>query len=131
MMNELQKHMNNGEYQVLYDKLVASQYCYTLENFTRDFEKISSEKKYAFLMYAIASAETPDLHILICDMLYYTDTFFFDIYTVQKWHLRRALEISPNNKQVLQWIICTFKDHPSSPFSEEELFNYNNLLNSL
>jgi len=130
-MNEFRKYIDNGEYQQLYEKLEARHYAYTLENVTRDFKEVSSEKKYTYLMYAIACSETPELHLLICDMLLFTDTFFFDMYTLQKWHLKRALEISPNNVQVLQWITCTFSGHPDSPFSKEELTAYNVLLKSL
>ena len=131
MMNEYENMMSEGYYNALYGKLEDINFQYDLEEFTKIFKRVSSEKKYAYLTYVIAKSETPDLHILICDFLLYTDLFFHDMYTVQKWHLKRALEISPNNKQVLQWITCTFNDNPSSPFSEEELIAYNNLLKAL
>ena len=131
MMNEYENMMSEGYYNALYGKLEDINFQYDLEEFTKIFKRVSSEKKYAYITYVIAKSETPDLHILICDFLLYTDLFFHDMYTVQKWHLKRALEISPNNKQVLQWITCTFNDNPSSPFSEEELIAYNNLLKAL
>jgi hypothetical protein len=130
-MKKLKMMLSDGSYNALYQKLEEIHFCYDLEGFAKTFEGVGSEKKYAFLMYAIAKNEKPDLHLLICDLLSYTDTFFFDRYTLQKWHLKRALEISPNNIQALQWIICTFDGHPDSPFSTEELVNYSKKLEEL
>jgi hypothetical protein len=130
-MKKLKNMMLDGLYSTLYEKLEEMNFHYDLEEYTKCFKGINSEKKYAYLTYVMARCETPDLHLLICDFLSFTDTFFFDRYTVQKWHLKRALEISPNNVKVLQWITCTFNDHPDPPFSEEELSEYNNLLKSL
>lgn len=129
-MNEIQKNLNKGNYQEVYQELKSRKYCYSIDNFTRDFKKISSEKKFSFLHYVIANEESPALHILICEFLMYTDTFFYDIYSVIKWHLKRALEISPGNTSVLQWIICTFSDFSGSPFSEDELSDYKKILNN-
>jgi len=128
-MKELSNMLSEGSYCALYEKLEDMHFNYDLEEFTKIFKGVSSEKKYAYLTYVMAKSETPYLHLLICDLLSYTDTFFFDRYTVQKWHLKRALEISPNNQAVLQWIVDVFGHHPSSPFDEEELRGYKNLLN--
>ena len=131
-MNKFRKYTNKCDFDGLYRELAAEHYDYTLENFTRDFNKISSEKKFAYLHYLIANEETPELHLLVCDFLLYTDTFFFDIYPVVKWHLKRALEISPNSVEVLGWIIGIFANgNPDSPFSGEELRAYNERLNEL
>lgn len=130
-MNEYEKMMSNGLYNALYEKLVEEKFQYFIEEFSEAFKNVASEKKYAYLTYAVAKSETPDLHLLICDLLLYTDLFFYDMYTVQKWHLKRALEISPNNKEVLQWIVDIFSNHPDSPFSLEELSDYNNILHLL
>lgn len=130
-MKNIAKKMKKGCFQSVYEELKSANYEYTIEAFTRDFKNVGSEMKFAYLQYLIAKKETPDIHILICDFLQFTDTFFFDIYPVLNWHLRRALEISPNNIKVLQWITCTFNGHPDSPFSDEELNAYNELLSSL
>jgi hypothetical protein len=81
-MNLLAKGMSQGEFQSVYEKLDSLNYSYSLDDFTRDFGEVRREIKFAYLHYAIAKNEIPLFHILICDMLEYTDTFFFDIYTV-------------------------------------------------
>jgi hypothetical protein len=129
-MKIFKKMLFDGLYNPLYQKLEEFGFRYDLEEFTKTFNGVCGEKKYAFLMYAIAKNETPALHLLICDLLSYTDTFFFDKYTLQKWHLKRALEISPNNVDVLQWVTCTFNGHPDSPFDADELLVYNQLLDA-
>ncbi len=123
-MKELKNMMLNGLYSVLYEKLANMHFDYNLEAFTEMFNGVCSEKKYAYLIYVMAKSETTDLHLLICDFLSYTDTFFVDRYTVQKWHLKRALEISPNNVKVMSWIIDEFYDHPDSPFKNNEIYQY-------
>lgn len=130
-MNELNKLLSEGLYNQLYEKLNSLNFQYNIEEFTRTFNKVSSEKKYAYLMYVIARAETPELHILMCNFLLFTDTFFFDMYPVQRWHLKRALEISPNNKSVLGWIIDIFNLHPDCPFTKEEMKQYRPALDYL
>lgn len=130
-MNEYEKMMSEGLYSALYRKLKEDKFHYVLEEFSKAFNNVASEKKYAYLMYAIAKCETPDIHLLICDLFLYTDLFFDDMYTVQKWHLKRALEISPNNKEVLQWIVDIFRNHPDSPFSVKELSDYDSTLHFL
>lgn len=127
-MNENEKMMSEGHYSALYEKLEEDKFNYVLEEYSKTFRNVTSEKKYTYLTYAIAKSETPNLHLLICDLLLYTDLFFHDMYTVQKWHLKRALEISPNNKEVLQWIVDIFSNHPDSPFNEDELSYYNKIL---
>lgn len=128
---DLIKKMKEGCFQNVYKELDSANYEYTIDAFTRDFKNVSSEMKFAYLQYLIAKEETPDIHLLLCDFLMWTDTFFFDIYPVLKWHLNRALEISPPNIKVLQWITCTFNGHPDSPFSDEELSAYNKLYHRL
>lgn len=128
---DLIKKMKKGCFQSVYEELDSAHYAYTLEAFTRDFESVGSEMKFAYLQYLIAKEETPDIHLLLCDFLMWTDTFFFDMYPVLNWHLRRALEISPNNVKVLQWITCNFSGHPDSPFSEDEMAEYSEVLSSL
>lgn len=127
----LVKRMKKGCFKNVYEELNSAHYEYTIDAFTRDFKNVSSEMKFAYLQYLIAKEETSDIHLLLCDFLMWTDTFFFDYYPVLNWHLKRALEISPNNIKVLQWITCIFNGHPDSPFSEEELAAYNELLSSL
>lgn len=129
-MNKFAKMLSKGEYNQLYEVLESIHFQYDLVGFACLFKKVSSEKKYAYLTYAISRAETPELHLLVCDFVLFTDTFFYDMYPVQKWHLKRALEIAPNNIKVLQWIISIFDSHPDCPFSEEEMAQYREGLSS-
>ncbi|NLZ46461.1 MAG: hypothetical protein GX896_07185 [Clostridiales bacterium] len=130
-MKKLKKMLSEGAYDSLYMELDENNFFYDIENFTTAFDGVKSEKKYAYLTYAIARNETPNLHLLLCDLIYYTDRFFYDVYTMQKWHLKRALEISPNNIDVLKWITTIFNEHPDSPFSKYELAIYNKQLESI
>ena len=63
MMNEYENMMSEGYYNALYGKLEDINFQYDLEEFTKIFKRVSSEKKYAYLTYVIAKSETPDLHI--------------------------------------------------------------------
>lgn len=120
--NEFEELMNQGSFQELYSKLEKLDFSYSLEDFVTLFRKGKAEYKYAYLTYLIAKNEKPEWHILLCDMLLYTDMLFFhDMYTVQKWHVLRALEISPSNFSVLDWVIGVFNDSPDSPFTDNEM----------
>ena len=130
-MNKWEKWLTNGEFQKLFDELMEKQYCYTIDKFSKDFSRAGSAMKFAYLQYVISRDEKIELHILVCEFLMFTDTFFFDIYPVIGWHLKRALEISPDNINVLQWITCTFNGHPDSPFSEYDLKEFSNRLEQL
>lgn len=123
--------LSDGYYNDVYNYLDTIKFSYSLEDFAKISNGISSEKKYAYLTYAISKKETVERHLLICEFLLFTDTFFYDVYVVLKWHLKRALEISPNNIKVLQWIVSTFNNHPDSPFNKEELLEYNSILMKL
>lgn len=130
-MKILEQKMQKGMYKEIYDELESIYFHFTINNIASLFPKMDSYDIYVFTMYAISRKETADKHIVICDALMFLDPCFSDSYNLIAWHLRRALEVFPNNNNVLQWITCTFNGHPDSPFSEEELFEYNNLLNSL
>lgn len=123
--NEFEELMNQGYFQELFNKLEELNFSYYLDEFDALFQKGKAEYKYAYLTYLIARSEKPEYHILLCDMLLYTDMLFFhDRYTVQKWHLLRALEISPNNLDVLDWIIGVFNNSPDSPFTDDEMLRF-------
>ena len=78
--------------------------------------------------YVLARKESAEMHIVICKYILYGDGFFDDIHTVVNWHFRRALEISNNSSAVLREIISNYKDHPDSPFTEEEMVSFETLL---
>jgi hypothetical protein len=60
--------------------------------------------------------------------LLFEDCLFDDIHTVVSWHFRRALEISNNKEKVLKEILINYKEHPDSPFSKEEMKNFESML---
>lgn len=127
----INKNMSDGNYKVVYDTLKANGYVYTLEEFSHDFSKVDSIKKYCYLLYVMSVEETPEIHLLICDLLMFTDTCFFDIYPVIRWHIVQALKINSQFKNALSWAINIFYHHPDSPFSCEELYHYALLVNSI
>ena len=123
--------MNNGDFKNLYEELNQVGFVFSVENMEKHFKKAIPSMKFAFLQYVLARNETVNIHILICEMIMFTDVFFCDWYSVVWWHLKRALEISPQNAEVLKWIISTFDNHPDSPISEHEMTHYKNALNSI
>jgi len=129
-MEILEQKMQNGMYKEVYDELERKHFHFTINNIASLFPQIDSYDIYVFIMYAISRKETVDKHIAICDALMFSDPCFSDSYNLIAWHLRRALDVFPKNKEVLQWIIDSFysTNHPDSPFSEKELSEYNNLL---
>lgn len=133
-MNNISQLMNEGYYSLVYEKLLSinedlAQETYTLAFFCGEHLKnVDAEKKFAYLNYVLARKESAEMHIFICNYLLYGDGFFDDIHTVVNWHFRRALEISNNSPAVLREIISNYKDHPDSPFTEEEMVSFETLL---
>lgn len=133
-MNKIAQLLNDGLYSEVYEELLCEREAFVQDAYSLEFfcgEKLNSvnaEKKFAYLNYAVARKESVELHIFICNYLLYGDCLFDDIHTVVNWHFRRALEISNNSSKVLLEILTNYKDHPDSPFSKEEMENYEILL---
>jgi len=130
-MKKLKKNMQKGMFKEVHDELINSGFNFILNDIVSLFPFMNSYEIYLFMMYSISVNETPEKHILICEDLMFMDPCISDSHTLIAWHLRRALEISPNDLSVLQWITCTYNSHPDSPFSEEELKEYNCRLQKL
>lgn len=84
---------------------------------------------YNFLMYCIARTEKAQLHFYIFQLLIYIRPFFDDPYILAYWHLKRALDIEPQNIDYMRWFIKAFAYYPEKITSNEELlFVANQLL---
>lgn len=133
-MNEIAQLLNDGYYSEAYEKLLCVKEAFVQDTYSLEFfcgkhlNNVNIEKKFAYLNYALARKESVEIHIFICNYLLYGDCLFDDIHTVVNWHFRRALEISNNSPKVLREILTHYKDHPDSPFSKEEMKNYEILL---
>lgn len=123
-MNIIVKNMKDGNYNLVFDQLQQVNYDYSLEHFTHDFAHVDSIKKYCYLIYVMAKMDIPKIHMLICDILMFTDTFFNDVYTVIHWNIDQALRIDPYNIEAMSWAINVFYNHPDSPFSKKELYDF-------
>ena len=81
-MKKIIKQCKNGNYNSVYETLKLKNYEYTLDKFENDFSSLKSYEKYSYLIYLLSRENTPQNAILLCDVLLYTDTFFFDIHPV-------------------------------------------------
>lgn len=129
-MKQIIKQWKNGNYNYVYNQLKKINYKYTLDNFERDFSKINSEKRFCYLIYLLSKENTPYNTILLCELLIYTDTFFFEIHSVIKMFIQQSLNLYPFNTVIMNWILDTYDNHPDSPFSNDELNLYKCKLNN-
>lgn len=133
-MNEIAQLLNDGEYSKVYEKLLCMKEAFVQDTYSLEFfcgqhlNSVNVEKKFAYFNYALARKESVEIHLFIGLYLLYGDYLFDDIHTVINWHFRRAIEIFNNNPKVLREILTHYKDHPDSPFSKEEIKNYEILL---
>jgi hypothetical protein len=124
MMKNAIQSIKGKMYQDAYNHLQAINYQYNLESIDTDFKKIDRLELYCYLLYVLAMNQAPEMYILICEYLYFLGTPFHDIFTVIRYHLDVALLQNHNNNAVLNWIICSFHEHPDSPYLESELVTF-------
>jgi hypothetical protein len=128
-MNEIEQLLNAGYYSKVYERLFQTKDEYSLDFLCgKHLVNVDASKKFSYLNYALARKENVEIHIFICYYLLYGDCLFDDIHTVVNWHFRRSLEISNNKEEVLKEILINYKEHPDSPFSKEEIKNYEDML---
>lgn len=123
-MNSLKKLLKKKQYCDVYENLKVQNYSYSLDSIERDFSDIDDMNMYCYLLYVLSKENTCEKHILICDYLLFSGTFFYDVYSVIYWHLKLALNLDAYNYDVLNWIIDIFYKHPDSPFAEHELVKF-------
>lgn len=121
ILKDIIKQWKKHDYNYVYTNLHKMGYSYTLDNFDRDFKKIKSEDRFSYLIYLLSKEYTPQNVILLCDLLTFTDTFFYDIHPVIHMFLKQALLEFPSDKLLLQWISCNYEGHPDSPFSKDKI----------
>lgn len=127
-LKSINRFIASGNYKEAYDGLKKVQYKYTLENFSKDFFGVDSLNKYNFLLYVLAKNPTVNLVLLICDTLMYLEPPFYDIYPVIRWHILNTVKLFSDFETIVLklWTIDSFYEHPSSPFSDKEIYTFAN-----
>ena len=129
-IKNVKKQFKKLEFSLVFEQLEKQNYCFSFENLTHDFPGIDSQTMYLFLMFLNSQKETPDIHLIICKCLYFMEPYMVGADNLIKWHLTRALEISPNNQDVLKnWIFGIYAANPDCPFTDLELKEYRQRLN--
>lgn len=123
-MESIQEKFSKCLYREVYESLSKDGFKFTLNNIVSMFHKVSSFELYVFLMYAISQNETVEKHITICESLLYMDPYIVGTPELVYWHVNQALKIKPKDIKVMSWVIDVFYGDPSSPFSDEELYQY-------
>lgn len=123
-VRKLRKRIRASAFEEVYITLAQKGCDFTLNELAKIFPKSDSIRMYTFLMYAISQNEDIQKHLTICDYLCFMDPYVSGADALIRWHLIRALEISPENIAVLKWITSIYCGNPDSPFSEEELDRY-------
>ncbi|WP_370806377.1 hypothetical protein [Eubacterium ventriosum] len=123
-MKKILKQFKKKNYKYVYEYLAMNKYEYTIDNFEKDFAMISSLNKFIYLIYLISNENTFRNVILICDFLEYTDTFFFDIYSVIGFFIRQYLNSNPKDLKMKEWVISRYSENPDSPFTQDEIMSW-------
>ena len=76
---------------------------------------------YVFLMYCVSRKETAFLHFCIFQLLTCLKPVFDDPYVLGYWHMKRALELEPNNINYMRWVLRIFEPYPEKFASNDEL----------
>lgn len=80
---------------------------------------------YLFMMYAISQKEDAEKHVIICYVLFFGKPYIAGDDSLIYWHLKRALEISPYDPNILgNWVFGVYGANPDCPFNEEELEDF-------
>lgn len=130
-MKELKDKIKHGDYQFVYDELKKAGFDYTLDNLEREFSSVDSRDMFCYLLYLISNENTPANTILLCDYLVYSETFFYNRETVIRYLLDNCLMKNGNDITLIEWILSVYEYNPSSPYSEEEIAEFNRIYNSL
>ena len=123
-MKKILKQFKKKNYKYVYEYLAMNKYEYTIDNFEKDFAMISSLNKFIYLIYLISNENTFRNVILICDFLEYTDTFFFDIYSVIGFFIRQYLNSNPKDLKMKEWVISRYSENHYSPFTQDEIMSW-------
>ena len=124
----LQKDIMHLHFDSVYRDLSMVSYEFSFDHLSHDFPKVNSLTMYAFLMYVISQEESPDKHLTICNYLTFMEPTILGADTLIHWHLTRALELDPKNREVLRWILSVYDGNPDCPFSQAQLEEYRRTL---
>ena len=128
-MKMIIKQFKQKNYKCVYEQLAQKKYEYIIDNFEKDFSMISSENKFAYLIYLLSNEYTSQNVILLCDFLEYTDTFFFDIYSVIGFFIRQYLNSNLKDSAMKEWVVSRYDENPDSPFMQEEIVRWKGEIN--
>lgn len=129
-MKEIIKQWKKGNYNFVYEQLKKKDFEYTLDNLERNFSSINSQDKYCYFIYLLSKENTPRNTILLCDVLLYTDTFFYDVNPVIRMFLQQSLNLYPFDISIISWILDTYDNNLDSPFSSAEINLYKSKLDN-
>ena len=127
-MKKIIKLWNKCDYNAVYNTLKEKEYDYTIENLEKDFSKVNSMNKFCYLIYLLSRDYSVKNTLLVCDFLIYTDTFFYDIYSVIRMIVSHAVSLFPTEHALLEWIVLNYENHPDSPFTNEEIEEFKSKL---
>ena len=128
----IQKQIIKKDFNNAYNELCKNHYTFNFDDLKRDFPKINSQTMYIFLMYAISINEDVEKHLAICYYLYFIPPYILGADSLIRWHLMKALDISPYDERVLKhWIFGIYAGNPDVPFSEKELQDYSDRLSKI
>lgn len=131
ILKELKDKIKHGDYQFVYDELKNAGFDYTLDNLEREFSSVDDRDMFCYLLYLISNENTPANTILLCDYLVYSETFFYNRETVIRYLLDNCLMKNGNDITLIEWILSIYEYNPSSPYSEEEIAEFNRIYNLL
>ncbi len=122
---DIEKKINKFDFVNAYNDLCTENFGFKFSNLTQYFPKVKATTMYLFLTYAISINESVELHLSICNYLYFMDPYILGADRLIKTHLNRILEIDYYNTDALKnWIFGVYYGNPDNPFTLEELIEY-------
>ena len=128
MKSKLKKYIQSGDYFTAYNLIESANISFDFRSLSSYTEGIDAIQIYRFLMYAISKNETAELHITICNYIFFVKPHFTDEDSLIKWHLVRAFDLSHDIAILKNWIFGVYSGNPDCPFSDKELDYYRKFL---
>ncbi len=130
MKTKICNYIRNGDFKAAYCEIETQYESFSFNNLSASIKSVSAIQMYCFLMYAISKKETAELHLSICNYLYFMEPRITDADSLIKWHLVRAFDVSHNPEVLNNWILGVYSGNPDCPFSNDELNYYKAFLNN-
>ncbi len=117
--------IQKGDYKAAYDEIKSNGLSFCFQS----LPSIDAMQMYCFLMYAVSKNETAEIHLSICNYLYFMEPRITDNDSLIKWHLVRAFEVFHDENVLRNWIFGVYAGNPDCPFNDDELNYYRTFLN--